>query len=281
MKWTKKMTPEAYLKRFPDTKDADVARAAVAAGEGERAGPFEFSEAEPKGAAEPEVVEERPAEITVPEEMSAEAGDLVQKAQDLNIQTEEQYAWVADFIGACKALRRKIEEYHNPNIKRWYEGHSASIAAKKKDLEPVEQAISIAEQKLREHRAELRRLEEERRRKAQEALEAQRAAEEEGEEEVPFVEEVELAEREAINALVTPPVEAPKVEGMAVREIWRWKPDPNCHEVINGVPATVSREFLTWDTKKINDTVRALKQDSAKVVGGIVPYAEESFAHRG
>ena len=154
------------------------------------------------------------------------------------------------------------------------------------DTDPVDQAIAIATNKLREHRAKLAQEELERQAEARKALEEQAATQEAATDDgvAPWTEDVEVSQRGVTEALVAAPVEAPKVVGMAIRTVYKWRinPDLTPDQLVNGVPATISRDFLTLDAKKINETVRALKGDAQKLIGsGIEVYPDESYAHTG
>ena len=79
------------------------------------------------------------------------------------------------------------------------------------------------------------------------------------------VEDLQLRE-----AMVVAPVierEAPKVAGIATREVWRF-------EVTD--PALVPREYLVVDEAKIGKVVRALKGDTA--IAGVRVYSERQLA---
>ena len=79
------------------------------------------------------------------------------------------------------------------------------------------------------------------------------------------VEDLQLRE-----AMVVAPVvdrEAPKVAGIATREVWRF-------EVTD--PALVPREYLVVDESKIGKVVRALKGDA--VIAGVRVYSERQLA---
>lgn len=67
-------------------------------------------------------------------------------------------------------------------------------------------------------------------------------------------------------------VQAPKAEGVAPREVWRF-------EVTN--PAKVAPAFLCPDEKKIGATVRAMKADAASILGeGVRVWKDTTYAAR-
>lgn len=290
--WPLKSSPKAYLDRYPDGPKADLAReilrqegkleeppievadenVTIITGDGE-----EIPMADVGG-----IVEGKDPKHTA---LREEAGEAVRLAEETIVDDDDSYSQVGHKIGGVKALIKKIEDYHADNIKRWYDGHKAALAERNKDTDPLRKAITVYEQKLRDHRKKLQAAEEERQRQAAEALAKQQEEEaaamksDKEAEIVPWTEEVESQQVAQVAAIMTPPIEAPKVEGMHTRDNWKWEVDPNA-PAINGVPATVPREFLTLDTKKINATVKALKGDAAAHIPGILVSNEESFVHR-
>lgn len=275
--WAHRVSPEKYLKQWPRGKEAEHARALLAAEK------EQMKEVVAQNTPEPEPVEPEP-EAPVEENkmmkkavvaddeaelLKRESHDLVAQAKALTIKSTEEYEQAAFFLQGCKELRQKIEEHHRPNIQRWHEGHKSAVADLKRDSEPVELATGIVKAAVKtylEIQAEKRRQYElEQAARAAEAEKARQAALA-----APAVDPWEEAEEVEENRVdithtsgepwaVTPPP-PPLPTGLGITQAKRW-----AFELLDIGKAT--RTVLTWDEKKIRQLVNSLGQDAEEIVG--------------
>lgn len=106
-----------------------------------------------------------------------ESKSMLGMAQEIRVTSDEEYSQAGEFVMGCKALIKKIEEAHAPNIERWHKGHKEAIADRDQTLTPVKQALNIAGGVALEYKREQDRLakeeaavvERERRRQEEEA----------------------------------------------------------------------------------------------------------------
>jgi hypothetical protein len=284
------MTPEAYLKRYPNGPHAALAAKMTAPPDPEVSEAAEEptgGNGEPKEAFDTFDLIDPEAPVSDEERaLDQSTRDVIHLSMQLEVASDDDDAQAVEFVVTCKKLLDEIETFYRPNIKRWHEGHKAAISELKNAREPIEHAIKTVDEKRRDYRAEVRRMQEQQEREKREALakleEQERAAaatEEVDDDEIPWTEEIEMADREVREVLDAPPIEPAKHQNSQVRTYWRWRFDED-QPVINGVPSNLPREYLTVDKSKLDQLVRALKQDAQKMVPGIVVYEEESFAYR-
>ena len=124
--------------------------------------------------AKPAVVEPQrqqvPIDVTPPSE-AREGLALVATARSLLVSDKETHRVALEFIRGAKLLKRKIEEHWSAITRTVDEQKRTLLTLKRRDLEPVEQALQIAEAMALDYQnAEERRVREEqdRRRKAAE-----------------------------------------------------------------------------------------------------------------
>lgn len=228
-------------------------------------------------------------------------------AQIKTIKTAEQFTTAGELLKTVKGALRQIEEQRVAITKPINESLRAVNAQAKAAAAPFETAEREIKSRMVEYSNEQDRIRREEQRKAEEAArrerdrlaERQRKAEAESREKAEALrrqaEEAEAAGRAAEaaklaakaekveeraaekvedlqlrEAMVVAPViecEAPKVAGIATREVWRF-------EVTD--PALVPREYLVVDEAKIGKVVRALKGDTA--IAGVRVYSERQLA---
>lgn len=240
----------------------------------------------------------------------AEIGDLEVYAANYAVRTAEEYSAGGEDLKRVKAAQKKLEETRtsitgplNASLKRVNDFFRAP-ADRLTGIERIikSKMVAFADEQERIRREEQRKAEEaarrererieaqarEAERKAQEKAAAERRAAEEAaaagraEEaaklnakaaatEAKAAEKVEqLAERSA--AVVAPVIqrEAPKVAGVASREVWRF-------EITD--PSKINAAFLMPDEQKIRKQVAALKGDAASLIGpGVRIWSERSIA---
>jgi len=189
---------------------------------------------------------------------------LPAQARSFTVATGEQYQRAADFLLVNKAMKKKIEEHHNPIIEAANKTHKLAVAAKKKFTDPIDEAERIIKPKMAAYvdaqeakrRKEQERLELEARAKAEkEAMKRAKAAEKAG--------DAELAAQILDEAVSAPPVvtvesTVPQVKGISTAKIWTYRID-NIEKM--------SRLFLMANDQKIRDTIKAMGKDAEKLVG--------------
>lgn len=227
-------------------------------------------------------------------EMQTEARSMLDRAGEIVVQSDEQYAAAGEFIQGCKALAKKIEDAHRPNIERWHQGHKAAIADRDADLKPVTAAIAMASRPALDYKREQDRLARE---------EAQRIEDERRKK----IEEDRLAEAERLDAegrpeeaeaVIAAPIQTPrpyrqesavpKVAGLSTRARWKVR-------VTN--PRLVAREFCMPDPQALQLHVDRLwpkgtpseqkvlsderrREIEAEMGGGVEIYLEDGFSVR-
>lgn len=112
---------------------------------------------------------------------------LVVRASGFEIQTQGHYESAADFLRDCKTMQKDIRETMDPAVKKAHEAHKAVTAIRSKLLDPIDQAEKVVKRKMgafveeqeraarierQRIEAEARKLEEDRRMREAEELEA-------------------------------------------------------------------------------------------------------------
>lgn len=191
---------------------------------------------------------------TQEQQLETKALTWPERARKVSIVDQRTYDTAVDLIKGATVLRGEIVSHHEPIKKSAWAAHKAAVAAEKKLLAPVDEALSILrgsigdwdrrQEQLRRQeearqREEARRQEIERRKSEAESLAAQRKAEEEARlsaaveaeksgasaEEVDFV--MDAPEEFTPTPPVSIPVSAPrstptyqKAAGISRREVW-------------------------------------------------------------
>lgn len=70
------------------------------------------------------------------------------KATALSVLTDDQYREAAAMLLGIKVLGKKIDDFCDPNIKRWHDGHTAALAEKKTLRSPLNEAEVIIKAKM-------------------------------------------------------------------------------------------------------------------------------------
>jgi hypothetical protein len=220
-----------------------------------------------------------------------EAKSLRDRAGEMSVTCDEEYANIGGFVLGCKQLIAKIKQEFAEPKKKAFEAHRAITAFESRTLEPVETAMSIASSLALIYKREQDRLA-----KAEaDAIEAerQRAAEQAR---LTVAEHLESLGKtaEAAKALDAPverqkpfvsPV--PKITGLSTRGSWRAR-------IVNA--RLVNRDFCAPDPVLINLHVNRLWGKGAKFedktlsdeqrtaieaeIGGVEIFFDEGFTAR-
>lgn len=207
-------------------------------------------------------------ELVVPDEVvpRAKAGRLeasalakVQEAKQLKVTNAASYEDAAAFCLGLKEGEKAIEELYADPVKKAHELHKALTGARKKLLEPLQEARSIVQGKMGTWSLEQQR-------KAQE--EAQREAEEQRKLELKQAKKE--GDRELVKELQAAPVVAapvvnavPKVEGVVTRKVWRYevvKESEIPRQFMEPNLAKIKEHVLTWGEEKPIPGVRVWEE---------------------
>lgn len=217
-----------------------------------------------------------------------EAFSVLNRAQEISVTSDEEYAEAGNFVLGCKQLIAKIKGDFSEPKRKADEAHKAITAMEKRTLAPVEQAMSMAggvalaykreqDRLAREEAdriaAEQRKLEEERRLKEAEELEAKGKTEE--------------AEAVIAAPIVAPrPTKfvspAPRVAGLSTKKQWKARiVDPGKVMFNYRLPDAVLinrkvQSFFAYVANPTEAQIRALAEE----IGGVEIYEEEIFAGR-
>ncbi len=216
--------------------------------------------------------------------LETQALSLPEQAKQIQIVDDQSLHKGNEFIHACRQMRKKIADLMDPIIKRFNDGHRASLA-KKRELEgPLAQAEEIVgplistykrkiEEEIRAREEEKAEEIEEERKKKEEAFEKAVVAEKAGDEEK-AAEELEKAEEseEKEELLSLEPKfkpTMPETKGTSVTQRWKFRVK-NLKEV--------PREWLKLDEVKVGAAVRTSK---GKIeIPGIETYSVDSLSLR-
>ena len=170
--------------------------------------------------------------LSIPREIQAEQSVWPTRAAELVVQSDEQYRGAGEMLLGIKALRRRIREFTDGNIRRWHEGHRAAIAERDEIDSPLEASEALVSGKMTEYdrirkeneAAELlaklalaRRQNDERVINEAAALELE--AKQTGDESLLAHAEALLSQPQPI-VVVQQPTASPKIKGLAVTETW-------------------------------------------------------------
>jgi len=216
--------------------------------------------------------------LVTSDEVMKEVISIEDQAKALKIVSRETYIKAGELWKTIKAIRAKVAETFDGNIKKAHELHKSLVAEKKRHDGPLDEAermvkrgmsdFDLEQERIRQ--AEQRRLEEIARKEAEERslLEAI-AAEEEAKRNGATKEEAAQEAAAIINepvyvAPVVIPKDVPKMQGGPVyRTIWKAR-------IVN--EKIIPREYLVPDMVKINGVARSLK--GATNIPGVTAYEE-------
>lgn len=202
--------------------------------------------------------------------IAAEAQSWPSRARGVVIADDTSYRGACDLLLGIKDLRKRVAEVHDPNIKRWHDGHRAAIKDKKESDDPLDEAERIIKRSLaawdeaqeRERRERQRQADEEaRQRDETERLERAAAMEIEGKEygDDALVQEAHALIEPPPMAVVAAPVAkaVPKVSGVSYRKVPKFR-------IVN--PDLVPRQYCAPVESKIRGVVNSLG-DKANIPG--------------
>ena len=163
-------------------------------------------------------------------------GTALEAAQKMEITDTDTYVFSGGFAIGLKALENEIIGAFEPVVKAAYVAHKEAIAARDRYLDPVASARKIIWEKIGAF-----------------VLAADA--------------EFEAASRKAAKAGELAVSTLPKVDGISVREVWKF-------EVIDA--AKVPKKYLAPDERMIGGVVRSLKGNAA--IPGVKVWMEKSVA---
>jgi len=205
------------------------------------------------------------------QKIEKESTALITTAGQFNIINNDVYVEAMNFAKSIKLLVKEVEDTFDPVVSKAHSTWKEAIAQKNKHLEPLNQALALLDGKGKTFRREqeLIRLEAERKARELAQKEADRLAKqaakaaESGKE----AKAEELQQRAEELKASTPIVESKvsKIAGIPIRTNYKFK-------MID--EKLIPREYLTPDTVKIGQVVRATKGTLS--IPGIEIYTEDS-----
>lgn len=229
-------------------------------------------------------------EMTFPEERGLAPGTSAIKSQalaipvrarEIMVRSQEDLSLANAFLQDIKRLAAKITGTFDPQIAQAHSLHKSLLAQKRKFLDPLDEAERILKPKIADYLAEEDRkrleaerarwrAEEEARRIAEKAVDRAQILDEKGEKtKADEIIEKAYSKANAILSAAPEVPEAPKVDGISLREVWKF-------EVVNA--AAIPREYLVPDMTKIGRIVRAIKDQTS--IPGIRVWSEKTVATR-
>lgn len=209
---------------------------------------------------------------TALQKLEKEVLDFPGQAKLIIVHDNKTLSIANDFKLAIKQMKKQVKETFDPIIDKAHKAHKEAVAQKKKYENPLIDAEKIVTlqiisymdklEKIRiEAEEKAKREEEERKKIEEEKMKAALEASNSGDiEEATRIIKEEIPEQKPYIPL--PP--SPKLEGMSIRKIWKWRIID-----INQVP----REYLIVDSTKVGSLVRATR---GKInIPGIEAYSEK------
>lgn len=204
--------------------------------------------------------------------------ELINKANDMEVRTREQYDSTAIFLKAIKAIQKQVKKTFDPIVDKTRAAWKESVAQKDKHLNPLVEAERLVKKKVL-----LFLQEDARKRKAEEDRLAAEARERERKEKAKLEKKAEKAEargdmekaeelREKKEEVHIPTPIIPdekKKDGVSLPKIWKAKITD-----INLVP----REHMLPDMVKLNKLAKAVK--GTMQIPGVEFYFEETVSAR-
>jgi len=208
------------------------------------------------------------------EQIAAESNSLVKTCAEYAIVDQSTYADAGAYLTRIKTVKKRVDDLFDPAVKKAHAAHKELVALKKQftgPLDNVEHKIKFGMQTWAQEQERIRREKEaEIRRQQEKADEERRLAEAEALEKAGKPEEAEaVLDQPAMVAPVVLPNAQPKIEGVSMREVWRFR-------IVD--ESKIPREFLIVDEKKLGAFARNMKQTAN--VPGVEFYSEKSVAAR-
>lgn len=217
--------------------------------------------------------------------VAAEALSWPDRARAAVVTDAASYQRTAELLLGIKALRKRVAEVHDPNIKRWVDGHRAALRDKADADTPLTEAEGIIKASLSAYDRQQEQIRQDEQRKAD--AEARRREEDQR---VALAAEMEregqqygdvalVREAEALIAAAPPPVVAapvakatPKVAGISYRDTWKFR-------VVNPALVPTQYKVTTINESAIRAVVNGLKGNTS--IPGVEVYCERTVAAGG
>jgi len=194
-------------------------------------------------------------------EIVQESRNLLDDAKNLVIKDDETFHFANDLLKLNKRIRKAIDEYFDPAIKKAHATWKENIAMKNKQSKPNDQAEKIIKSKINVYHTEQERLRLERERKRREELRKQ-------EEDRRLQEAEETGDESILEEPVTVPEvkeeDTTKHEGISYQKDWKFRIKDK---------KKVPEEYKMIDEKRIRGVVRSMKENTN--IPGIEVYSED------
>ena len=204
--------------------------------------------------------------MTPVRELESKALTLAEEARILAVTDQPSYELAAERLLAVAALRREIEQHHEPIKRAAHTAWQQVLAAEKRLLDPVADAERVYKSAIAAYEAGQRRIEAEARIKAE--AEARRVAEEQREREIEQA-EAEGADLAEVTAMLAAPLSAIRPQGQqpafqsarGISTTTNWKGEVISFDaLVNAVAAgKASSSLVMANETAINQLARATR----------------------
>jgi hypothetical protein len=216
------------------------------------------------------------AQIISADEVAKLVPAVVSQAHQLTVDTPEDYEMACSFLTLVATRKKQVGETFDPIVQKAHATWKEAIAQREKFINPLLEAESYVKAKVttwrmeeeRKRRAEEDRLSEIARNEREEAAIAEATQlEANGEKELAAM-VLEDAASAPAPVVIAPPT-VPKQEGIAKKTTWKFR-------IVNA--ALIPRELMSPDEVKIGAIVRS--QKNLAKIPGVQVYPEESVSVR-
>lgn len=210
--------------------------------------------------------------------LETKSSDLVVRAENTAVKTQEQYINAAEFLKDVKALKKEIKSTFKVMKDKTHAAHKEVCTQENKHLAPVEGVEKAINNKLavwddeqdRKRRIEQAKLDEKARKEREKLEERARKAEEKGNTEK--AEELKEQAEEKEFAVPVAPSTAPAVEGLTKKVTWKARVTDMSKLPDEYIVKTPNLPMLNAVARSTKGTIK---------LSGVEFYAEKSFSGRG
>jgi hypothetical protein len=221
--------------------------------------------------------------VVIDPKIQAEIDAMDGWARSVTISNESQKEATLDMLRSIKEQRKFFDDFLDPGIRRWREGHRAAVAQKKQFTDRLDAADKAGRDAIKAFDADQARIREEERRRLQ-AIEDEKARKEREhlEKEAERLKSPEkkaerLQQAAAVSAPVIQIAEAPKTAGTSTPKTWKARLESL--SMLTGIPeGDVRLTVLKFDQSAADALARATKSKST--IPGIEFYEDTSLRIR-
>jgi hypothetical protein len=208
--------------------------------------------------------DKKPMLKALPEGVLQESNALLRGAEQLTVDTDQEFQFYAEQMKAAAALVKKIENYHEDTRLQAHALWKSIVRLIDDSTAPLKRAIRLYEAALIEYRRKQRELQEQQRRQLEEA-------ERKKQEDIYVAAAADLekqgdhvAAAQVLDAAIQAPIsvaptisDVPKVKGISFRQDWEFDIIDAAGNIVEDSPL-LPREYLMPNEQAIGKIVRAL-----------------------